>query len=47
MSVVIRQQPELESALDSDVGEVDGSGGSGAFPGATSASNELPVGAQQ
>ena len=45
--VVVREQPEFESALNSEVGEVNGGGGAGTFPGATPALNKSPIGAQQ
>ena len=43
VSVLIRQYPELESALDSDVGEIDCCGCASSFPSAGSALNEAPV----
>ena len=43
VSVLIRQYPELESALDSDVGEIDCCGCASSCPSARSALNEAPV----
>ena len=43
VSVLIRQYPELESALDSDVGEIDCCGCASSCPGARSALNEALV----
>ena len=45
--VVVREQPEFESALNSEVREVNGGGGTRPLPGAVSALNKLPIGAQQ
>ena len=43
VSVLVRPQPELESALDSDIGEIDCCGCAGSCPSAWSALNEAPV----
>ena len=44
LSVVVGKKPERESALNSDIGEVNGSGGARALPGATPTLNEPSVG---
>lgn len=44
LSLVVWEQPELESTLNSDVGQVDGGGGAGTLPSAASALDKAPIG---